>query len=326
MHRVRNTILQHTPDKLLPKAKKSKSPRNVVCKVDHPRNKNVVHLVYVKLTNSAAIRQSENHLAKIDYAGVFTTRADAQHVADCLNRLFTLYRIHDQRYRMVPGGQYTVAPFHFHGNVETVYIVLGIYKVIGNIEPNQFVSDYLVGIARNREELNALKATNILHSHEWFESFYFDLAIDSHDTLLYFDGGIYAAKYKMNDVMPTMNLDHYDVQKHKQMFKTVAEGIKKMPHTKRQKSLVEDLKALPHSQDTRRNYRRSARSAGWNSDDSDSDSEDASKFVKTVLRKTPSPPSSQPPIKKKPPIRKKKSIKNFLSPQRLFGRGSGKKS
>ncbi len=316
MHRVRNTILQHTPNKLLPKAKKLKSPRNVVCKVDHPLNQDVVHLAYVKLTNTAAIRQSENHVVKIDYAGVFTAETDAQHVADCLNRLFTLYRIHDQRYRVIPGGQYMVAPFHFQGNVETVYIVLGQYKMIGNIEPNQFVSEYLVGIARNRDELNALKAIN-LESNQWFDAFDFRHAMNNH-TALHFDGGIYAVKYKMNDVMPTMNLDHYDVTKHKQMFKTVAEGIKKMPHTKRQKSLVEDLKALPHSQDTRRNYRQSARSAGWNSDDSDSDSEDASKFVKTVLRKTPSPPSLKP-------IKKKKSIKNYLSPQRLLGR-AGKKS
>ena len=123
MYRVRNTVLRHTPDKLLPKAKKKKSPRNVVCKVDHPPNGDIVHLVYVKLTNTAEIRQSENRLRKLDYAGVFTTRADAQHVADCLNRLFTLYRIHDKRYRLIPGGQYMVMSYRFNNDQQRVFVV-----------------------------------------------------------------------------------------------------------------------------------------------------------------------------------------------------------
>lgn len=248
MYRAKNAISKviahNTPDKLLPKAKKLKSPRNVICKVDHPPNQKIVHIVYVKLTNTTSVVHKEHWTSKIDCAGIFTTQADAQRVADCMNRLFDMYHIHDQYYRMRPTGRYRVEPIRIRE--ETVFAVFGYYNMVsGNIKPKQFVAEYIVGIARNSQELGALMAVNIFND-KWWQSSYFRAAL-SWDNTLRFDHRLYVARYKMNDVMPTMNLDHYNVRKHKQVFKAVAKGLQTMASPKHQKSLIEDLKTLPHS-------------------------------------------------------------------------------
>jgi hypothetical protein len=62
--------------------KKSKSPRNVICKVKNPPNNDMIYIIYVKLTNHLPITRSENDgLSKYDFAGVFTTEKDAKYVA-----------------------------------------------------------------------------------------------------------------------------------------------------------------------------------------------------------------------------------------------------
>ena len=113
-----HAVMRRVPKKLLPKGKKSKSPRNVICKVGNPPDNNMVYIVYVKLTNILPIKCSGRYgLPKEDFAGLFTHERDAKHVADCLNKIFSLYHIYDDKYRLT--HEYYVIPLsHYLDNNE----------------------------------------------------------------------------------------------------------------------------------------------------------------------------------------------------------------
>ena len=51
----------------------------------------------------------------------------------------------------------------------------------------------------------------------------------------------------MNDVMPTMNLDDYDLEKHKQHLKTIATELVKYPHSKKMMDTFDDIKAIKYA-------------------------------------------------------------------------------
>ncbi len=81
--------------------KRSRSPRNVICKVKNPPNNNMIYIVYVTLTNHMSITRSENEgLSTYDYAGMFTLEEDAIYVAKCLNKIFSWFQNYNNKYKL----------------------------------------------------------------------------------------------------------------------------------------------------------------------------------------------------------------------------------
>ena len=54
-------------------------------------------------------------------------------------------------------------------------------------------------------------------------------------------------RYKLNDVMPTMNLEDYNMETHKENIKTVIKELYKYPHNKQTKSVISELEYMPPS-------------------------------------------------------------------------------
>ncbi len=55
------------------------------------------------------------------------------------------------------------------------------------------------------------------------------------------DANVHVVRYRMNDVMPTMNFDDYDIDKHRQNMKKLIGEIQKYPHKKQS---VADMKKI----------------------------------------------------------------------------------
>lgn len=227
---MKDFILKRLPKKYLPKGK-SKSPRSQVCKLN--KEGKMVYLLYTKYTNIEDITEKENRgyrtLIKHDYAGVFETYDDAQAVVDCLEKIFKHHHIYNDQYVL---DSYT--PVHTGRNTG-YYTVMGIYKMIGAVKRGTYVDENLLAIVTNKDDLPRVKQSLL------------DSLIDQSSTKIQRDPQIHVMRYKLNDVMPTMNLEDYNMETHKENLKTVIKELYKYPHNKHTKSMIGELEYMPPS-------------------------------------------------------------------------------
>lgn len=227
---MKDFILKRLPKKYLPKSKKSKSPRAQVCKVN--KEGKMVYLLYTKSTNTEDISEKENKgyrtLLKHDYAGVFETYNDAEAVADCLEKIFKHHHIYND--------QYVLDSYYVH-KLNDYHYVMGLYKMIGAVKRGKYVDENLLAIVTNKDDLPRVKQSLldrlIDHSH-W-------------STKIQRDPQIHVMRYKLNDVMPTMNLEDYHVEAHKENLKTIVKELYKYPHNQHTKSVISELEYMPPS-------------------------------------------------------------------------------
>jgi len=237
---MKDFILLHTPDKYLPKPK-VKSPRENVCKIN--KDGPIIYILYVNVTNILPISEKENKLglSKNDYAGVFGTRKDAQYVADCLNKIFKWYHVYDDQYKLE-------SPYWVQ-SVDNYYVVDGYYKMIGNIRRKQFLNERILTIVTDKNDLQRQKE---LYTQNLPSMIYGILArtyphINSQDieNKLIVEPTINVMRYKLNDVMATMNLKDYNIKEHKQNLKKITNELYKYPHNKTMKQLIGELEYMP---------------------------------------------------------------------------------
>ena len=209
---------------------------------------NTVLLLYIKYYNKHPIEEghANNVLAISDTAGYFKHRVDAQNVADCLNTLIPLNQVN---------GKYRRTTIYYVQVHDRLYAVRAWYEAVGNFAPHEHVSEIIVSVATTKQKLNYKKAN----------SFFQDDG-DNPDILV---EGPFIKRYVVNDVMPTMHLDDYDLTKHKERLKTVLSGLMDVPWTKQ----------------NRQDLRRAARAMPQHISYVDSsDSEDESNYKKTSAR------------------------------------------
>ena len=238
--------------------KKSKSPksslnRHVLCKVDD-KNSNDVYILYLKMINYDNVSKKAS-VIKNDYAGIFSSKSDAEKVAKCLNNIIskmsdsvykpkTLYKVykipigydellslHDSKYQ------------HLYEILERdvyVYVVMNTFTNVQSVKAHKWSSDLLFGVASTNDDVNGLKA-----KFNRIIPFLKQFLPPSGYNALESDYNIYIKRYKMNDVMPTMNLEDYDVYKHKENMKIITNELHKHFHSKQMKDLINELEYAP---------------------------------------------------------------------------------
>lgn len=235
--KLHDRMIERLPDNLLPKSK-IKSPRNQICKIN--KNGSIVYLLYVKFTNHVALSEQENKvgrgITKNDYAGVFESRQDANYIAECLNKIFKWYHVYDNQYKLE--SPYWVKKM---GNF---YVVDGHYRMIGNIGRKKFMTELLVSIVSDKRELQHAKEQCFNHVKNNLD-LYLRKIFPNDINKIHMEPTIHVARYKLNDVMPTMNLDDYSIEKHKKHVQLITNELLKYPHNKAMKNLIGELEYLP---------------------------------------------------------------------------------
>jgi hypothetical protein len=216
--------------------------RDVVCKVQGADRNNIVLILYLKFSNNHPIEGPTNTI--IDTAGFFTRQIDAQNVADCLNRLIPLNQING-KYRRV--GDYVA------DRAYRLYTVRAWYESVGNFEPHEHTDDLIISVAKTKKQLNYREVKFFMeNTHANFHI-----------------KGPFIKRYVVNDVMPTMHLDDYDLSKHKERLKTV----------------LSSLTSVPWSKQSRQELRKASRAIPQHISYVDSsDSENESNYKKTSAR------------------------------------------
>ncbi len=217
----------------------SSQQRDVICKVEGADRNNTVFLLYIKTSNKNRMEAAHpNNMLTLDTAGYFTRQVDAQNVADCLNRLIPLNLIN---------GKYRRWTNYYVQLQDRLHSVRAWYETVGIFEPHEYVIEVIISVAKTKAKLDYRKVAS------FFENSQPELLVE----------GPFIKQYAVNDIMPTMHLDDYNMINHKERFDKV----------------VEHLKLLPGSHDTRRRGRILHRKFPNIIQHSDSsDSEDESKW------------------------------------------------
>jgi hypothetical protein len=230
-------ILRKLPNKFLPRGKKSKSPRNQVCKID--KNGPMVYLVYVKVTNILPISKKDNDgLGKIDYAGVFTSNPDAYQVTDCLNKIFSWYHVYDDKYKFA-------SPYMVE-RIDGYKVVSGFYQMIGNIGRRKYETERLLAIVTDKTQLSRIKQE--IQQSLLADEFIHELKMKSSPnnvSKLHVIPTVHVQRYKINDIMPTMHLDDYSISQNKEHLKAIVNELYTYPHTKNMKQLISAIEYMP---------------------------------------------------------------------------------
>ncbi len=95
------------------------------------------------------------------------------------------------------------------------------YDPVGHFEPHEYVSDTIVSQSKTKQGLKYSLANKRMNSH---------------DDLL--DKGPYIRRYRVNDVMPTMSMNDYDINLHKKRHDEVVEHLAQLPGSKGNKSFT----------------------------------------------------------------------------------------
>jgi hypothetical protein len=203
-----------------------KDPRNIVCKVDS--SDKIIYIIYVKY-----ICVYGDIGSIYDVAGMFNDKKDAVHVKDCLNNLFphlidehwTLaekYKIVEQNYFAGKFYQvmssYTKKPGAKLGKQVMIEVILNCTDTMGEAESMIKSKDF----TKNINDQN-------------FDVFLRERGYTRHPQ-------IFIKKYRVNDVMPTMHLDDYNIVKHQENMKNIVKKLQTYPTTKRLEN--KDVKVL----------------------------------------------------------------------------------
>lgn len=205
--------------------------RSKLCKLQNKSKGNDVYLLYTDRIGKKMKTPSNRRIRK-DFAGVFDNKNDAQQVADCLTNIFS--KLHDDEWEL----KY---PYHVYeyrvDNTTPKYSVLGTYQSRNDLKTYRVQHvQYIVSTLQNAKKIvqdNAIFKYKI-------------------------------AKYRMNDILPTMWLEDYD----------------KTLHTRKFKHVMNELKDFPQAQQSRQNLRRSVREVPGLLYSDSSDSEDESNYTR----------------------------------------------
>lgn len=228
-----------------------------VCELHSPPNHDIVYLVYKKYTNVASITRHEPKHAqtKTDIAGVFTNRIDAETVSKCLTTLLKPLSKVDKNYELK--GSYIVQPMPIRtsrgaGN-QIVYIVEADYVIKDGVtlKKNQFKNERVLEIFKptvGGEASTQMKNIRTRWTHTMNHIFY---RPGQHDLLesnkIKRDRQVHVMRYRMNDVMPTIDLEDYNLEKHKETMEKVGLQIQQAPYRKFYNDIVPDIKFAPPS-------------------------------------------------------------------------------
>jgi hypothetical protein len=233
---MKDYILKKLPEKHLPKGKKLKSPRNKICKIN--KDGPIVYIVYVKVTNILPISAKDNDgLGKIDYAGVFTNNQDANYVIDCLNKIFSWYHVYDDQYKFA--SPYTVE------RIDGYKVVSGYYTMIGNVGRRKYETERILAIVTDKTQLARVKQEVQAKLTDEFKNKLKMKSSLNNSSKLHVIPTIHVQRYRINDVMPTMNLDDYSISQHKEHLKAIADELYTYPHTKNMKQLIGAIEYMP---------------------------------------------------------------------------------
>ena len=115
--------------------------------------------------------------------------------------------------------------------------------MVGNVAPEEFVQEIIIGIAKDRQGLD-----RILHNPNPVRNYVHTI---TNNPLVRAkikpDPQIHVKRYRTNDVIPTMNLDDYDLEKHKQNLKIITTELQKHAHTKKMKDALDDIEAIQYA-------------------------------------------------------------------------------
>lgn len=193
--------------------KKSPPLSRKICQLGKQNNK-VVYIVYSLTTHHHYI---EGFKEIDDYAGFFTSRDDAEKVAECLNNIFLNVKDPVDKYRII--DKYRVSTIHTEDTHKTLYRVRALYKLITFIPPEK--QEYIMGITESFQEARKLQYNSGYHNK--------------------------IKRYYLNDVMPTMNISDYDIDLHKENMKIITHELQKYPQKQKIKQALEELKYAPPS-------------------------------------------------------------------------------
>lgn len=254
MNRLKN--IKHYQDVLKSKISKSmhrqSSPSRKICQI-HRDNRELVYLVYKTLSckqlnckntvpkENRTIWDSHDYyfaprrFLKEDYAGIFTTKKDAEQVAQCLNNIFL--NVKDPNYKLY---EYRVYGINLdENNDKKLYMIIGTWEQIRKLPLEELKYDVLVGITSTYKNACDVKKQD----ERQFGTF------GAFDPYFNYKRGI--KRYYLNDVMPTMNLDDYDVEKHKERMKIITDELVKYPQKKKMKDVLENIELLKHAPPSR---------------------------------------------------------------------------
>ncbi len=109
--------------------------------------------------------------------------------------------------------------------------------MVGNVAQEEFVREIILGVAKDRQGINAIKNRNTpLPNYRHHIT-----TTRSVREKLHQDPQIHVKRYRMNDVMPTMRLDDYDLKKHREQLKIISDELQKYPHKKTMDRVINDL-------------------------------------------------------------------------------------
>jgi hypothetical protein len=130
---------------------------------------------------------------------------------------------------------------------EEFYGVIGKYILRGDIGPNVYTREVVIDITYDIDTLNQIRE----HFYNHQSGTYLANVSPSVRAQLHQDPQLHVKRYRMNDIMPTMNLDDYDLKKHKQQLKTITTELAKHFHSKKIKDALEDIRAIQNAPPSR---------------------------------------------------------------------------
>lgn len=227
-----------------PQPRSQLPPSKKVCQISN-QNKKAVYIVYKTVTTlSPAVKP--HRFYKRDYAGIFTSREHANKIAACLNNIFL--NVKDPTYYLATKYKIT--------DVDSGYEVTGFYY--NKKELVQPVEDVIITVTSSlKGARNELEASRLEYERDrvFKNTLHPDGSIRTTRAILHNNGaGMYdfkidfhMIKYYLNDVMPTMNLNDYDLDKHQQRMKIITDELVKYPQRKKMVNVLENIDLLKHA-------------------------------------------------------------------------------
>lgn len=189
-----------------------------ICQTQIHRAKELVYIIY---TNRPLYYRP--NMPKVDCAGIFTNKQDAKKIANCINNIFR--HIKDPIYKLETEYQTD----EIQCDNKLVYAVIGKYSIKNKLYLNRVKREEIGGVTKSLKKANQLlKELENYNNHKYL-----------------------VKEYYLNDVMPTVDFEDYDLEKHQDNMKIITDELQKYPQRKKMRDVLENIELLKHAPPSR---------------------------------------------------------------------------
>jgi len=188
----------------------------------------LVYLIY-EYNSIKAVRPHALTPPIFDYAGFFSSKTDAENVAKCLNNIFLNVEDFGNTYELIM--EYRVTSSDILKDTNIVYKVVAQYEAINHTKKDDTLNNYtrVRAIAKTLEDARLYVKARGPNPYQ----------------------KIYIKKYYLNDIMPTMNIDDYDIDLHKKNMKIITNELRKHAHKKKMQDVLDNINLLEYAPPSR---------------------------------------------------------------------------